>query len=63
MNHYRVRARFRCSGFSLSMFAYFDANDSIQALKKGLEKFMKEEELPPSASLVFVSAFFLREVE
>ena len=63
MNHYRVRARFRCAGFSLSMFAYFDANDSIQAVKKGLEKFTKEEELPTSASLVFVSAFFLRESE
>jgi hypothetical protein len=68
MNHYRVRVRFKCStasisSFSISSCSYLDAEDSVQAIKKSLAKFCYDKELPITATLVFISAFFVRKAD
>jgi len=60
MNTYRVRARFRCHGFTVSMFDHFEANTAAQAIKKGMEKFRNHTNMPATEELLFISAFFVR---
>ena len=63
MNKYRVRARFRCHGFVVSIFDHFDANTAAQAIKKGIEKFRNSNNMPATEELMFISAFFVGRTE
>lgn len=60
MKVYRVRARFKCQGFTCSLFDYFDANNAAQAITKALKKFTDSKELPATDEMTFISAFFVR---
>lgn len=59
MNRYRVRARFKCHGFSVSVFEHFTANTAAQAIKKGLAHFTTNSSMPATEELLFISAFFV----
>lgn len=63
MNLYRVRARFKCHGFTVSTFAHLQASTAAQAIKKGIEKFRTNDNMPATEELTFISAFFVRHCE
>lgn len=63
MNVYRIRARFRCHGFSVSACEHVQAATGAQAIKKGLEKIRGMDNMPATEELVFISAFFVRAIE
>ncbi len=63
MNIYRVRARFKCRGFVVSLFDHFEATSAAHAIKKAIEKFSHKDEMPATEELTFISAFFVRHCE
>jgi hypothetical protein len=59
MNRYRVRARFKAHGFTVSVFEHFSATTAAQAIKKGIEHFRNLDNMPATEELLFISAFFV----